>query len=235
VTEPVLFHRALGSIRDADEKVGSLLVNATIAAFGRYDLSAVVSTTESSLRVDEIEREIVAAVNEVSSPKYGIRALHAGFQRISLPENNIEYVLDQMRAERREHAAKFRAEGQLEAARIRSTADLESAEILAKAAQEAAEIRGEAEAEAARIYAEAYSLDPRLYRFLRSLESIEKTLGERSTVTLRTDSEPFHLLLDPGRASTKPKRTPPDSENSRIRTSAPNYSDLREQKPEGRP
>ena len=41
--------------------------------------------------------------------------------------------------------------------------------------QEVAEITGEAEAQAAKIYADAHSKDPDLYRFIRSLDTLEKS------------------------------------------------------------
>ena len=64
-------------------------------------------------------------------------------ERSALPEENVTAVFDQMRAERRQFAAKFQAEGEHEASRIRSEAELEAARIRAKGAEEAARIRGE--------------------------------------------------------------------------------------------
>jgi membrane protease subunit HflC len=103
-------------------------------------------------------------------------------------------VFDQMRAERRQFAAKFDAEGEREASAIRSEADLEAARIRAKAAEEQARIRGKAAAEVAKTYGDAHRLDPELYRFTRSLESIDKLVTGNTSLILRTDSEPFSLL-----------------------------------------
>ncbi|MEM7504556.1 MAG: protease modulator HflC [Pseudomonadota bacterium] len=197
-SDPVQFYRAIGSALEADEKISSLLVNAAIAAFGRYDLSALVSTDSETLQVERVEGDILNSANEVARSKYGIEVVHAGFQRVSLPERNVDYVLEQMRAERRKFAAEFRADGQLEAARIRTAADLESAKILAEAEEQSAQILGSAEAQAAEIYATAHRSDPAFYSFVRSLEGLRKTLGPSALVTLRTDSEPFKLLVDQG-------------------------------------
>ena len=114
--------------------------------------------------------------------------------RLSLPEQNISFVFDQMRAERRQYAARFTADGEKEASRIRAETSLEVARIEAGAIEEAARIRGEADAEAARIYAEAHSQDPELYRFTRGLESLGKVVGDETTLVLRTDAEPLSLL-----------------------------------------
>ena len=103
-------------------------------------------------------------------------------------------VFDQMRAERRQFAAKFEAEGEREASRIRSEAELEAARIRAKGDEEKARIRGESAAQVAKTYADAHKINPELYRFTRSLESLDKIVTGGTSLILRTDSEPFSLL-----------------------------------------
>ena len=125
-----------------------------------------------------------------------MRIEEVGFERLSLPESNTRFVFEQMRAERRQYAARYRAEGEREAEAIRSSTMLEVATIRAEANEKAAKIRGEAEAEAARIYAEAHSADPSFYEFTRSLESMDKVMSKKSHVVLRTDSPPFQLLQE---------------------------------------
>jgi modulator of FtsH protease HflC len=199
VSEPLRFYQSLGSVEAADAKLDGLVTNAKISVLGGYDLSALVSTQPGDLRVSEIEQAILADVATKASEKYGVAIEEVGFKRLSLPEGNTRYVFEQMRAERKQYAARFRAEGEREAAKIRADTDLEVAQIRAEANEEAARIRGEADAEAARIYADAHSLDPEFYRFMRSLESMEKVLGKKSTVVLRTDSPPFQLLQEGSR------------------------------------
>jgi len=196
VSEPLRFYQSLGSIEAADAKLDGLVTNAKISVLGGYDLSALVSTTPEDLMVTEIEQTILDAVSTKAGEKYGVAIEEVGFKRLSLPEGNTRYVFEQMRAERKQYAARHRAEGEREAAKIRADTDLEVAQIRAQANEEAARIRGEAEAEAARIYAGAHSLDPEFYRFMRSLESMDKILGKKSTVVLRTDSAPFKVLQE---------------------------------------
>lgn len=194
VSDPLLFHQAVGSVEGAEVKLDGLITNAAIGVLGRYDLSAIVSTDPSTLRLDALQEELIGSTREVAAERYGIAIERIAFKRVSLPEENTVSVFDQMRAERRQVAAKFTAEGEQEASRIRSEADLEAARIRAEGSEQAARIYGEAEAEAARIYAEAHNVDPELYRFLRSLETIDQVVGPQTTVILRTDSEPFRLL-----------------------------------------
>ena len=196
VADPLKFHRAIGSIDAGDAKLDGLVTNAKIGVLGRYDLTALVSTDPQTLRMEAIEQEILAAVRDTAADSYGIDVSEVGFKRLSLPEANVEQVFEQMRAERARFAARNRAEGNREATRIRADTDVEKAEILAAAEEQAARLRGEAEAEAARIYAEAHRSDPELYEFLRQLESLEKVISARTSLILRTDSEPFGLLKE---------------------------------------
>ena len=113
-----------------------------------------------------------------------------------------------MRAERRQFAAKYEAEGAQAASKIRSETDLEAASIRAKGDEEVARIRGEAAAQVAKTYADAHRTDPELYRFTRSLESVGKLVNGRTTLILRTDSEPFSLLTSSGVAVPPRARGP---------------------------
>ena len=199
VTDPLAFHRSIGTIDNAEDKLDGLLTNAQIGVLGRFDLQALTSTDPDMLRTSEIEAELLAAVTGVARDQYGIEVLAVGFQRLSLPEDNVTAVFKQMRAERRQYAARYEAEGAEAAAKIRSTTDLEAARIRAAGAEEAARIQGEAEADAARIYAEAHRKDPQLYRFVRSLDALDDVVGADTTVILRTDSPPFRMLTSEGR------------------------------------
>jgi modulator of FtsH protease HflC len=199
IGDPLAFVQAIGNQAGADAKLDGLLTNAAIGTLGGHDLSSLVSTNPADLRVDEIESELLASAAPLALRNYGVAIDQIRLERISLPEENVRAVFDQMRAERRQFAAKFEAEGELEASRIRSEAELEAARIRAKATEEQARIRGQSAAEVARIYAEAHRINPELYRFTRSLESLDKLVNGNATLILRTDSEPFSLLEGKGR------------------------------------
>ncbi len=196
ISDPLRFYQSVGSVEGADTKLDGLVTNAKISVLGGYDLSALVSTNAEDLKTKEIEAAILANVETNAIEKYGVRIDEVGFERLSLPESNTRFVFEQMRAERRQYAARYRAEGEREAEAIRSSTMLEVATIRAEANEKAAKIRGEAEAEAARIYAEAHSVDPSFYQFTRSLESMDKVMSKKSHVVLRTDSPPFQLLQE---------------------------------------
>jgi hypothetical protein len=68
----------------------------------------------------------------VALRSYGVAIEQIRLERIALPEENVTAVFDQMRAERRQFAAKYQAEGEQAASKIRSEAELEAARITAK-------------------------------------------------------------------------------------------------------
>jgi modulator of FtsH protease HflC len=194
IGDPLIFTQAIGSQSGAEEKLDGLLTNAAIGTLGGHDLSALVSTTPSDLQVDQIESELLSSAAPLAMKSYGVTVEQVRLERIALPEQNVTAVFEQMRAERRQFAARFQAEGEREASRIRSEAELEAARIRAKGSEEEARIRGESAAEVARVYADAHRVDPELYRFTRSLDSLDKLVTGSTTLVLRTDSEPFSLL-----------------------------------------
>lgn len=194
VEDPLLFHRAVGTMDAAEIKLEGLITSAKIGIMGQYELSALVSTDATDLAVEQIEAEILASVNEAARSSYGIDVEQVGFKRISLPTENIGKVFEQMRQERAQFSASELAEGDRTKEVIKAETDLEVKKILSAAERESRQKRGEAEAEAARIIAEAAGANPELYRFLTSLESLDAVLGDRTTLILRTDSPPFEML-----------------------------------------
>lgn len=194
IGDPLAFTQAVGAEGGAEGKLDGLLTNAAIGTLGGHDLSALVSTNPADLQTDQIEAELLASTAPVALRNYGVTIEQIRLERIALPEENVSAVFDQMRAERRQFAAKFEAEGDLEASKIRSEAELEAARIRAKGEEEQARIRGESAAQIAKTYADANRVDPELYRFTRSLESLDKLVRSNTSLILRTDSEPFSLL-----------------------------------------
>jgi membrane protease subunit HflC len=194
IGDPLAFTQAIGPNGGAEGKLDGLLTNAAIGTLGGHELSALVSTNPSDLQVDQIEAELLGATAPVALKSYGVTIEQIRLERIALPEENVRAVFDQMRAERRQFAAKFDAEGEREASAIRSAAELDAARIRAKGVEEQARIRGKSAAEVAKTYGEAHRLDPELYRFTRSLESIDKLVTGNTSLIMRTDSEPFSLL-----------------------------------------
>ena len=132
IGDVLAFAQSIGDEREAEGKLDGLLTNAAIGTLGGHDLSAVVSTNPEDLQVDQIESELLAGTAPVARHSYGVEIEQIRLERIALPEENVRAVFEQMRAERRQYAAKFHAEGEREASRIRSEAELEAARIRAQ-------------------------------------------------------------------------------------------------------
>ncbi len=127
---------------------------------------------------------------------YGVAIEQIRLERIALPEENVTAVFDQMRAERRQFAAKYEAEGEREASAHPLRGGPRGREASArKGDEEAARIRGESAAEVAKTYADAHKVDPRALP-LHALTRVarEARHQRRTSLILRTDSEPFSLL-----------------------------------------
>lgn len=194
IGDPLTFTQAVGTQGNAEGKMDGLLTNAAIGTLGGHDLSALVSTTPSDLQVEQIESQLLASTESIALHSYGVSIDEIRLERVALPEENVAAVFDQMRAERRQFAAKYEAEGQQQASKIRSEAELEAAQIRSKGLETEARIRGESAAQVAKTYADAHRTDPELYRFTRSLDSLGKLVTANTSLVLRTDSEPFSLL-----------------------------------------
>ena len=63
-----------------------------------------------------------------------------------------------------------------------------------EAYKQAQKLKGEGDAEAIKTYAEAFQKDPQFYEFLRSLETYEKTIDEKTTLVLPSNSEILKYL-----------------------------------------
>jgi len=194
ISDPKRFLESLGSTENARAKLDSLVTSAKNTALGRFDYDQLVSTNRENVKLDEIEEQILNLVVPQAQESFGVAIQQVGIKRLALPEANTEFVLERMRAERQQFAARFRADGRKEADEIRARTDAERTVLLAEARQFAEETRGKAEAEAARIYAAAHSKDPDFYRFLRELETLRKVVDEKTTLILDGKAPPFQHL-----------------------------------------
>lgn len=197
IIDPVPFLERVGSPEQAQRNLEGLLRNYTSATLGRHAFSHLINVEREAIRFDEIEAEIIVAMQNEAHERYGVEILFIGINRIGLPEAITERVFDRMRAERTELAERYRSEGESEALRIRSAADSQREQQLARAAAEAQRIRALGEAAAAESY-QVFTDNPELALFLRKLDALETIMTNQATVVLGTDMAPFDLLKGPG-------------------------------------
>ncbi len=207
IADPALFYnRFNGSLPEGERNLENILRTAKNAAVGRHPFSHFISATPADLKFDDIEKEILAAV-QTDAKALGIEVQIARLKRVGLPESVTEKVFDRMRADRTKEVERLKAEGQEEAIKIRSGADLERDKLLAAAEAQATGIRSEGDAEAARSYS-VFQQNPELAVFLLKLNALENTLKERSTLVVDPRTPPFDLLVTPDQKPAIPATRP---------------------------
>lgn len=214
ITDPLQFFIRLRDERSAQSRLDDILDGETRNAIASHELLDLVRSTNRKPEVtdsimseleyledisvgrDEIERIILKKANERTSD-LGVRILDFRFKQINYVDEVRDRVHDRMITERNRIADQFRSEGQGEARIIEGNKERDLAQIQSEAFRDAEEIKGRADAEATEIYAAAYNQDRQaveLYKFLRAMESFEKSLDENTSLILSTESEFYRYL-----------------------------------------
>jgi len=196
IEDPRLFLETVGGRQGAEAYLRDVVMSQQGKVLGRSNLNALISVVPDNIKLESLTAEIRETCDNAAMTECGVRVVDFRIKRINYPEQNRTSVFDRMRAERKQIATRYRSEGESEARKIRAEADRARMEILAQARREALETEGSAEAEAARIYNEAYGKNPEFYEFLRTLESYESSLDEKTTVLLPSDMKYLRTLLE---------------------------------------
>ncbi len=193
VKDPKTFLRSLDSTEAAERKLSDEVRGARSAVISRYAFSDMVSEQDGTSVLSRIEEEMREAIHDSVLKQFGIDIVRIGFRQLGFPAAVTQNIFAAMVSEREAKAKRFEVEGQAEAERIRSDANTEAQKMLAKAQAEATKIRGEGDAQAAEAY-RVFSQNPELASFLRNLEALKGSLGEKDTLILDTTTAPFNLL-----------------------------------------
>ncbi len=217
ITDPLQFFVRLRDERGAKSRLDDILDGETRNAVASHDLLELVRSTNREPELTEeyledlevlerinvgreaIEDLVLKRANERTGD-LGIRILDFRMKRMNYVNEVRQRVYERMISERNQIAELFRSEGQGEARVIEGNKERELAAIQSEAQRQAEEIRGRADAQATAIYAAAYNRSSQtreLYSFLKSLETLQKSLDSTSTVVLSTDSEVFKYLRRP--------------------------------------
>jgi modulator of FtsH protease HflC len=214
ITDPLQFFIRLRDERSAQSRLDDILDGETRIAVASHDLLEIVRSSnrepvisEDFMEVidfledinvgrDTIEAMVLKKVNERTTD-LGIRILDFRFKRMSYVEEVRNRVYDRMISERKRIADQFRSEGEGEARKILGNKERDLALIQSEAYRESEKIRGRADAEATDIYARAYNRNHQtreLYNFLRTMESFDKALDEKTTLIITTNSEFYRFI-----------------------------------------
>ncbi|MBE0663506.1 MAG: protease modulator HflC [Bacteroidales bacterium] len=214
ITDPLQFFIRLRDERSAQSRLDDILDGETRIAVASHDLLEIVRSTNREPEVvedfmealenledinvgrDKIEALILQKANERTTD-LGIRILDFRFKRMNYVEEVRDRVYDRMISERNRIADQFRSEGQGEARKLLGNKERDLAQIQSEAVREAEQIQGRADAEATNIYAAAYNRNRQtrdLYDFLRTMESFEKSLDDKTTLIITTNSDFYKYL-----------------------------------------
>lgn len=214
ITNPLQFFIRLRDERSGQSRLDDILDGETRNAIASHELLDIVRSTNRKPEVaedalqelehlaaisvgrDRIEAIILRRAN-ARTADLGIRILDFRFKRMNYVDEVRNRVYERMKSERNRIADQFRSEGQGEARRIEGNKERDLAQIQSEATREAEKIRGRADAQASTIYAAAYNKTTQtrdLYHFLRSMETLEKSFDEKTSIILSTDSELYRYL-----------------------------------------
>ena len=167
-----------------------------------YNLSQLVTEDIQKFKLPELEKGsptktggMLAYLRDKMSGEggYGVDIVDLGIKQLGVPDSVSEKVFERMIADREAVVTTLLAEGDSQAKSIKGEAEGRATEIKAKAQAVAKDIMGRGDAEAARYYA-SFLENPQLANFLRKLETLRKTLNQRTTIVLDGDSPPYNLL-----------------------------------------
>jgi len=213
ITDPLKFFETMGSELGAHSRLDDIIDGETRMAAARYDLIELVRSSnremeltisEGETKRDQSEFRITAGRAEISqmilekiretTPSYGIEVVDFKMKRLNYVDSVRRKVYERMISERKRIAEQYRSEGQGKNAEIIGQTQKELERIQSEAYKIAEEVKGKADAESTKIYAETYSRDPAFYKFLKNLESLNKTVSEKQTFVTTTDSEFYGLM-----------------------------------------
>ena len=189
ITDPLLFLQTVAAIPTAKTRLDDIVYSELRQELGTHDMVEIITENR-----ELIMEKVTVASNEETS-KYGIEVIDVRIRRVDLPQENEASIYARMEAERKRQANKFRSEGEEEAQKIRAATDRDKTVILADAYKTSQQIRGEGEAKALDIYASSFSKDPKFYEFIRTLETFEKVIDDKTTLVLPGDSKLFKELV----------------------------------------
>jgi membrane protease subunit HflC len=193
ITDPKLFLESFnGDMTKAEQTLEPIARNAK-SVIGSHRFSDLVSTNQADLKFDQIEKEMLDAVQAQTKSNYGLAIESLGIKQLNLPDSITTTVFERMKKERETLVARYQSEGEREGKNIKARADNAAADILARANAEKEKIIGEAEQKAAQYYAQ-FEKNPELAKFLFDLKAVEQSLKEHASLILGPQTPPFNLL-----------------------------------------
>ncbi len=227
IANPLKFRQTLVNMPTALNRLDNIIRSNLRNRLGECNFIEIIRSTNQLLDTEieipeqkkvaiEIGRskimEDVTKMCRATAKDFGIYIIDVRIKRADPPEQNMEAIFENMKAERDRIAEKYRAEGQRQATFIMANTDRQVKIMRAEADRDAQIIMGKADAEAARIYARGFikdvtgqpsvqihgfESDPEFFRFTRSLEALEKSVDNGTSLILNTNSDLLQFMKSP--------------------------------------
>jgi modulator of FtsH protease HflC len=217
IVDPLKFYQNVGDERGAQSRLDDIIDGQTRNAVASFDLLELVRSSNREFQITEELAGIgsAEAMSPVSTgrsaiakivlekaaqitPALGIEVEDVRFLRLNYIESVQQKVFERMISERKRIAERSRSEGQGKAAEIRGQKERDVLAASSEGYKQAQEKKGTADATATGIYARAYGRDPELYEFMKSMETLQTALDDKSWLILSTDSELLKYLKSSG-------------------------------------
>jgi modulator of FtsH protease HflC len=218
ISDPLQFFTRLRDERSALSRLDDIIGSEVRNTVAKHDLIEMVRTSKDRKPVVDLlltaddpkaasllpitlgRTALEAEVVKQAAPKlkdFGVELIDVRFMRINYNARVSAKIHERMISERQQIATRFRSEGEGEAAKIIGNKERDLKRIESEAYREVQKLRGEADAKATEIYARAYGASPEtaeFYRFLRTMDTYQKTFSHDMTLILSTDSDLFRYL-----------------------------------------
>jgi membrane protease subunit HflC len=183
IADPVKFNRSVETVEAGERRLRDLLHDAWAKVRSNYNMRDYVNTEEKSMKLGDIERDVHNLIKTQANKEYGVEIAMVGIKSLGLPESVTKDVIEAMKKERQKEIQFYESSGKAQAMAIRERARAASQKILAFARTKASNIQAEGESAAAKYYVE-FAKNEELSMFLRWLDSLKKTLNERTVMVL---------------------------------------------------
>ncbi|MFH1847698.1 MAG: protease modulator HflC, partial [Candidatus Omnitrophota bacterium] len=214
IADPLKFLQSVSNEMGAHARLDDIINSATRDAVTGHLLVDTVRDTNRTIEAAQDGEDLIVtdeAVEKINTgrnlleqlilkkarhlaPQYGIELVDVRIKRINYVKAVRAKVYERMIAERQRAAERYLSEGQGRKAEIDGQREKELKQITSDAYRKAEVLKGKGDAEVIKIYARAYEKDPSFYSFIKTLETYEKTIDDKTTVILTTDSEYFKYL-----------------------------------------
>jgi membrane protease subunit HflC len=213
ITDPLLYFTAVHDEDGAQRRLDGIVDGLARDAIASYDLIELVRSTNQPFKVTEelmgigsaeatatiatgrekIGQAVLGRAKSITKD-FGVELEDVRFRRIKYIDTVEQKVFDRMISERRRIAERSRSEGQGRAAEIRGEKERDVLAASSVGYRNAQDLKGKADAKAAAIYAGAYSGDAEFYQFVKTMETLDASLDEKSWLVLSTNSELLRYL-----------------------------------------